>query len=153
MSPASRRRVDPRERALELSEAAEAAWAQAMRGHVMAPPDDAFAERLRALAEAAAGRAQAAELGAQAGLRWVPRPNALRSQPPYELRPGTGRRGSPELWEEFDEVVEQVKRGDAGTDPVAVATAARALSRVAGALADELEDEPAARSKRKARGA
>ena len=32
MSPASRRRVDPRERALELSEAAEVAWAQAMRG-------------------------------------------------------------------------------------------------------------------------
>lgn len=43
-----------------------------MRAHQLAPPDLGFAGRLRALAEAAARRAQAARIGNLAGLRWVP---------------------------------------------------------------------------------
>ncbi len=141
-----------RERALELSDAAELAWADAMRRHIMAPPDDGFADRLRALAAAARKRAQAARAGAQAGLRWVPRPGATRSQPPYELRPWTGRRGSPELWEEFDLAVGRVNRADAGTDLTAVADAHTALAEAAEAIAAdvELERQP---TERKARGA
>lgn len=152
MSPAARRRGG-RDRALELSDAAEVAWAHAMRGHVMAPPDDGFADRLRLLSDAASARAEAAEIGAGAGLRWVPRPNASRSQPPYELRPGTGRRGSPELWEEFDDAIDQVKRADAGSDLTAVAAAARALARSARSLADELDEDLADRQTGTARSA
>jgi len=140
---------DPRERALGLSDAAELAWAQAMRGHIMAPPDDGFEDRLRVLADAARQRALAARVGAEAGLRWVPRPGAIRSQPPYELRPGTGRRGSPELWERFDRGVAAVNRADAGTDLQAVADAALALAEAAEAIADELaagRDAAAARA-------
>jgi len=132
---------DPRERALGLSDAAELAWAQAMRGHIMAPPDDGFGSRLRVLAGAARQRALAARAGAEAGLRWVPRPGAIRSQPPYELRAGTGRRGSPGLWERFDGAVAAVNRADAGTDLQAVADAALALAEAAEAIAVELAEE------------
>jgi len=140
---------DPREQALGLSDAAELAWAQAMRGHIMAPPDDGFENRLRVLADAARQRALAARAGSEAGLRWVPRPGAIRSQPPYELRPGSGRRGSPELWERFDRAVAAVNRADAGTDLQAVADAALALAEAAQAIADELaagRDAAAARA-------
>ncbi len=132
---------DPRERALGLSDAAELAWSEAMRGHIMAPPDDGFEDRLRVLAGAARQRALAARAGAEAGLRWVPRPGAIRSQPPYELRPGTGRRGSPGPWERFDGAVAAVNRADAGTDLQAVADAALALAEAAEAIAIELAEE------------
>ena len=68
-------------------------WAEAMRAHKLAPPDAGFATRLRALAEAA-GREQVAwEHAHAAGLMWRPIPGAENAEPPYELRPGTGRRG------------------------------------------------------------
>ena len=37
-----------------------------------------------------------------AGLLWRPIPGAESAEPPYELRPGTGRRGPAELWARFD---------------------------------------------------
>jgi hypothetical protein len=141
-----------RDRALELSDAAELAWAEAMRGHIMAPPNAEFANRLWALAAAARKRARAARMGAEAGLRWVPRPGALRSQPPYELRPGTGRTGSPALWETFDLAVGAVNRADAGTDLIAVADAADALADAAEAIATDLDGERAIAQTRVARG-
>jgi hypothetical protein len=132
---------EPRDRALELSDAAELAWADAMRGHILAPPDPRFADRLRALAVAARKRAEASRAGAGAGLRWVPRPGALRSQPPYELRPGSGRVGSAELWGAFDAAVGAVNRADAGTDLSAVAAAAEAIAQAADALAADVDRE------------
>lgn len=142
-----------RDRALELSDAAELAWAEAMRGHIMAPPDPGFANRLRASAAAARERVQAARAGAGAGLRWVPRPGALRSQPPPELRPNTGRAGSPVLWEAFDRAVVAVNRADAGTDLIAVAEAAEALAEAAEAIAADVDRERGAVEARIARTA
>jgi hypothetical protein len=143
----------PRERALEMSDDAEAAWAEAMSGHIMAPPDPGFAERLRASAAAARKRARAARAGAEAGLRWVPRPGAMRSQPPAELRPNSGRVGSPELWEQFDRAVEAVNRADAGTDLVAVAQAAEVFAEAAESIADDVDRERGVTRARRAQSA
>ncbi|MBV8430322.1 MAG: hypothetical protein JO244_04120, partial [Solirubrobacterales bacterium] len=73
-------------------------WAEAMRSHKLAPPDAGFGARLLSLAEAA-GREQVAwEHAHAAGMAWRPVPGAEQSQPPYELRPGTGRRGPEPMW-------------------------------------------------------
>ena len=68
-------------------------WATAMRAHKMAPPDVDFASRLGQLSQAAAAEAVAWEHANAAGLHWRPVPGAANAAPPYELRPGTGRRG------------------------------------------------------------
>src|SRR5512135_2103132 len=80
-------------------------WAEAMRAHKLAPPDAGFASRLKALAEAAESEQVAWEHAHAAGLLWRPVPGAENAEPPYELRPGTGRRGPPELWSRFDAAV------------------------------------------------
>jgi hypothetical protein len=123
-------------------------WAEAMRAHKLAPPDDGFATRLGALGEAA-GREQVAwEHAHAAGLMWRPIPGAESSEPPYELRPGTGRRGPAELWARFDASVAGLNRAITGSDAAAVADAFGELSEAAGALAEAVarEDEAARRS-------
>jgi len=126
-------------------------WAEAMRAHKLAPPDAGFAGRLRTLSEAA-GREQVAwEHAHAAGLVWRPLPGAESAEPPYELRPGTGRRGPDELWERFDATVAGLNRAITGEDAAAVADAFGELSESAGALARAVaaEDEaaPAANSR------
>lgn len=134
--------VDERRRqALAVNEAAAERWAHAMRAHALAPPDPGFPGRLRELADAARARARGARLGDSAGLRWRARPGALRSQPPYELRPDTGRTGPPELWEVFDGAVAAYNAAMAGTDGRAVGDAADALADAAEAIASALERE------------
>src|SRR5438309_4690562 len=111
-------------------------WAEAMRAHKLAPPDAAFAGRLRALSEAA-GREQVAwEHAHAAGLMWRPIPAAESAEPPYELRPGTGRRGPSELWEGFDAAVAGLNSAIAGSDAAAVADAFGDMARAARALAE-----------------
>ena len=127
--------AEQRRQAIAMNDAAAAQWAEAMRAHIMAPPDPGFAGRLRQLAEAARVRARAARVAAAAELKWVAQPGALQSQPPYELRPGTGRTGPPELWEQFDGAVLEYNRAIAGTSPSAVADAAELLAAAADALA------------------
>src|SRR5438105_649171 len=85
-------------------------WAEAMRAHVLAPPDAGFAARLRALADAATTEQVAWEHAHAAGLLWRPVPGAENAEPPYELRPGTGRRGPAGLWTRFDEAVASLNR-------------------------------------------
>jgi len=85
-------------------------WAAAMRAHKLAPPDDGFAARLRTLAEAADREQVAWEHAHAAGLLWRPVPGAENAQPPYELRPGTGRRGPESLWARFDRAVATLNR-------------------------------------------
>src|SRR2546421_12778840 len=80
-------------------------WASAMRAHKLAPPDPGFASRIRALSEAAARERVVWEQAHTAGLMWRPVPGAESAQPPYELRPGTGRRGPHDLWVRFDDAV------------------------------------------------
>jgi hypothetical protein len=123
-------------------------WAEAMRAHKLAPPDAGFAARLRALSEAA-GREQVAwEHAHAAGLMWRPIPGAEEAEPPYELRPGTGRRGPAELWTRFDAGVAGLNRAITGSDAAQVADAFGELSEAAGALAEAIaaEDEAAGRS-------
>ena len=122
-------------------------WAEAMRAHKLAPPDAGFAARLRALAEAA-GREQVAwEHAHAAGLMWRPIPGAENAEPPYELRPGTGRRGPAELWPRFDASVAALNRAITGSNAAEVADAFGELSEAASALAEAVaaEDEVSGR--------
>ncbi len=160
MPRASRKPLDPATREvrkrhlLERFEHAEEQWGAAMRAHRLAPPDPGFAGRLRALSEAAAAEAAVCREAAELGLAWRPIPGAENADPPYELRPGTGRRGPSQLWEQFDTAVARFNRASAGSDAAAVASAYSDVSAAALALADavESEDRAAARSARR-RGA
>src|SRR5947209_19817787 len=110
-------------------------WAEAMRAHKLAPPDLDFPARLQALADAA-GREQVAwEHAHAAGLLWRPVPGAEHAEPPYELRPGTGRRGPPELWVRFDEAVAELNRAITQPDAAQVADAFGDVAEAAGPLA------------------
>lgn len=122
---------------------ASSAWAEAMRAHKLAPPDAGFASRLRTLAEAAEREQVTWEHAHAAGLLWRPVAGAEHAQPPYELRPGTGRRGPSDLWEKFDVAVESLNSAIAGTSAADVADAFGAVAEAAAALADAvaLEDE------------
>jgi hypothetical protein len=134
---------------------AGAGWAQAMRAHKLAPPDRDFANRLRDLARAAEGEQVAWEHAHAAGLLWRPVPGAERAEPPYELRPGTGRRGPPQLWERFDAAVAGLNRAITNADAATVADAFGDIAQAAGTLADAIarEDEVAeSRSHTHARG-
>jgi hypothetical protein len=132
-------------------------WAEAMRAHKLAPPDPGFASRLRALADAAANEQVALEHAHAAGLLWRPVPGAERAEPPYELRPGTGRRGPKQLWARFDASVARLNHAITDSNAAAVADAFGELSDAAAALADAVahDDEPAARreGRSRARGA
>lgn len=131
---------------------AGSSWAEAMRAHKLAPPDAGFPARLRALADAAAREQVAWEHAHAAGLLWRPIPGAERAEPPYELRPGTGRRGPEALWARFDAAVAALNQAITGSDSAAVADAFGELSEGAGELADAVarEDEAA---RARARGA
>lgn len=122
---------------------ASSAWAEAMRAHKLAPPDAGFAARLRALAEAAAAEQVTWEHAHAAGLLWRPVPGAEHAEPPYELRPGTGRRGPQRLWEQFDAAVRRLNHAIAGTSAADVADAFGEISAAAAALADALAEEDA----------
>ncbi|HWC85820.1 MAG TPA: hypothetical protein VG388_04735 [Solirubrobacteraceae bacterium] len=126
---------------------ASASWAQAMRTHKLAPPDAGFAGRLRGLAEAAAREQLAWENAHAAGLLWRPVPGAENAQPPYELLPGTGRRGPEELWKKFDAAVAELNRAITGSSAERVARAFGGLADAASELADAVarEDEDAVR--------
>jgi hypothetical protein len=127
---------------------ASSAWADAMRAHKLAPPDDGFALRLDALADAAADEQVAWEHAHAAGLMWRPVPGAETAQPPYELRPGTGRRGPQDLWGRFDAAVAALNRAITGSSAANVADAFGEVSEATRALADAVtrEDDAAARS-------
>jgi hypothetical protein len=139
--------------AMRLVRHASTSWAEAMRAHVMAPPDAGFAARLRALSEAAATEQVAWDQAHAAGMMWKPVPGAERAQPPYELRPGTGRRGPEELWTRFDEAVATLNRAITGSSAVAVAEAFGTMSDAAADLADAVErlDEVARQAQSRAR--
>jgi hypothetical protein len=117
------------------------AWADAMRAHKLAPPDAGFASRLRGLAAAAEREQVTWEHAHAAGLLWRPVPGAENAEPPYELRPGTGRRGPPELWERFDAAVAGLNRAITRTSAADVADAFGEIAEAAHAVADAVERE------------
>jgi hypothetical protein len=118
---------------------AREAWRAALRGHVLAPPDAGFVARVVALARAARQRAAACEAAYADGFEWPPARGGAK--PPYELRPGSGRRGPSELWERFDEAVAELDRVSEGRSLRAVAHAYAELGDVADQLALAVERE------------
>jgi hypothetical protein len=110
-----------------------------MRAHKMAPPDAGFAARLRRLSEAATTEQVAWERAHSAGLRWHPVPGAESAEPPYELRPGTGRRGPEELWIRFDAGVSLLNHAIAGSSAAAVAHAFGEVAEAAAELSEAVE--------------
>jgi hypothetical protein len=128
-------------------------WADAMRAHTLAPPDLGFSARLGALADAAQNEQVAWEHAHAAGLHWRPVPGAEGAEPPYELRPGTGRRGPRELWDRFDAAVVRLNRAITGSDSAAVADAFGEMSDAAHALAEVIKREDEASARAGARGA
>jgi hypothetical protein len=116
---------------------AREAWRAALRGHVLAPPDSGFSARLAGLAAAARERAEACEAAYRDGFEWPPAKGGAK--PPYELQPGTGRRGPADLWERFDEAVAELDRVSEGRSLRAVARAYVELADVASGLATAVE--------------
>jgi hypothetical protein len=116
---------------------AREAWRTALRGHVLAPPDAQFSARLAALAAAASQRAAACEAAHKDGFEWP----ATRggAKPPYELQPGTGRRGPEKVWERFDEAVAELDRVSEGRSMRAVGHAYAELGEIATQLAKAVE--------------
>jgi hypothetical protein len=154
MSPQRKQSLDPETRAarkrqlLERFEDAEHRWGAAMRAHRLAPPDPGFAGRLRDLAAAATAEAEVCRDAAKLGLAWRPIPGAENADPPYELRPGTGRRGPQEQWEQFDTAVARFNHANAGTDAAVVAAAYGDVGAAASALADAVQAEDRAVARR-----
>lgn len=132
-----------RERVVRLVRHASVSWAEAMRAHKLAPPDDGFAERLEKLSEAAAAEQLAWQQAHEAGMQWRPVAGAESAEPPYELRAGTGRRGPQDLWLLFDNAVMEMNRVIGGSDALQVATAFGAVAEAAAKLARAIADEDA----------
>jgi len=135
---------------------AQERWRDALAAHRLAPPDGGFSGRLSALAEAARVEAAACRVADSAGFEWPPH-RASSSAPPYELQPGSGRRGPEDLWRRFDGAVSELNRVATGTDLTAVAAAYEELADAAGELADAVGREdrasgllPRARARRSA---
>jgi hypothetical protein len=123
---------------------AQARWCDALDAHRLAPPDAGFSARLAALSEAAHAEADACRAAKAAGLEW-PTHRAAAREPPYELRPGSGRRGPEQLWRRFDAAAADLSRVAAGSDILAVADASAQLGEAAGELAQAVEREDRAR--------
>ncbi len=117
-----------------------ASWASAVQAHKQAPPDMDFAVRLTALAQGASQAARVCRSANAAGFEWPPARKA-DSEPPYELRAGTGRRGPEELWQRFDQSITRLGTVAAGTDMLQVAYAYDELAGIARELAKALEVE------------
>jgi hypothetical protein len=115
-------------------------WAGAVDAHRLSPPDQGFAERLAALARGASDAARVCREAHAAGFQWPPARKA-DSEPPYELRPGTGRRGPQELWQRFDQATTRLGTMAAGEDMLEVAGAYEELAAIAGELAQAVAAE------------
>jgi hypothetical protein len=146
----------PEDRAQRAFRDAQEEWRRALESHRLAPPDAGFSARLAGLAAAAGAEAVACREADATGFEWPPH-RASANKPPYELQPGTGRRGPEELWRVFDAAVAELNRAATGTDLIEVATAYGALAAAAGELASAVEAEdrasgllPRARARRSA---
>jgi hypothetical protein len=143
--------ADSDEQILSEFKAGMASWAGGVEAHKMAPPDLGFAGRLAALAQGAADAARACRAADAAGFEWPPARKA-DSEPPYELRPGTGRRGPDELWLRFDQATTRLSTVAAGTDMLEVAGAYEQLAGIAQELSDAVHAEDQASSRSRPRG-
>ena len=148
--------ADPDQQILSKFKDGMASWASAVQAHKEAPPDLGFAARLAALAHGASEAARVCRAADAAGFEWPPARKA-DSEPPYELRPGTGRRGPEHLWRRFDQAITRLGTMAAGTDMLEVARAYEELAAIASELAKAVKAEdrsgrprPRARARRSA---
>jgi hypothetical protein len=139
--------ADTDQQVLSDFKAGMSSWASAVQAHKLAPPDLNFAERLSALALGASEAARVCEAADAAGFQWPPARKA-DSEPPYELRPGTGRRGPEDLWLRFDQAITRLGTMAAGEDMLEVARAYEGLAAIAAELAEAVEAEDRASSSR-----
>ena len=146
--------ADTDEKVLSDFKEGMASWASAVAAHKQAPPDLGFAGRLTALAEGASQAARVCRLADAAGFEWPPARKA-DSEPPYELRQGTGRRGPEDLWQRFDQTIMRLSTVAAGTDMLEVARAYEELATIADELASavQAEDGSSRRMRTRARSA
>jgi hypothetical protein len=115
-------------------------WSAALDGHWDAPPDQDFAERLRAFSLAAKVHQVALEQALADGLGWTPVQHSEQPRlPPYELQQGTGRVGPKDLWARFDEQFMAWDRSLEGTDIGRIADLFTQLSETTAALADAVD--------------
>jgi hypothetical protein len=119
---------------------AQARWREALEAHRLAPPDAGFSARLAELSGAAHAESEACRDAEAAGFEWPPH-RASSSEPPYELRQGSGRRGPDELWHRFDTAAADLSRAAASSEILAVADAYAKLAAAAGDLATAVESE------------
>jgi len=119
---------------------AQQQWRTAIDAHRAAPPDGGFSARLAALADAALHEARVCTEADEAGFEWPPHRGA-NSEPPYELRPTSARRGPEALWRRFDVAVGELNRAASGRDLQAVAAAYQDLGEITQQLADAIETE------------
>jgi hypothetical protein len=131
---------DPDQQVLSEFKDGMASWASAVQAHKEAPPDLGFAARLAALAQGASEAARVCRAADAAGFEWPPARKA-DSEPPYELRAGTGRRGPEHLWRRFDQAITRLGTMAAGEDMLEVARAYEELAEVAGELAEAVKAE------------
>ena len=131
--------ADPR-MALEQVQLADERWGEALEASAEAPPDEGFARRVRAIANAAEQEAAALRHADQLGLAHRPHPGARNMQLSHELRPAArSRRGPAELWQRFDAAVTDLGEALEGVALSAIARAFGDLSDVARELADDIE--------------
>ena len=148
--------VEPDEQILSEFKDGMADWAGAVEAHKQAPPDLNFSVRLEALAKGASEAARVCRAADAQGFEWPPARKA-DSEPPYELRAGTGRRGPEHLWRRFDQAITRLGTMAAVEGMLEVARAYKELAEVAGELAKAVKGEdrasgprPRARSRRSA---
>ena len=148
--------VDPDQQILSEFKDGMANWAGAVEAHKQAPPDLNFSVRLEALAKGAREAARVCRAADAQGFEWPPARKA-DSEPPYELRPGTGRRGPEKLWQKFDQAITRLSTVAAGEDMLEVARAYEELADTVAEMADAVraedqagETRPRARARRRA---
>jgi len=142
--------ADPDQQILTEFKRGIASWAGAVEAHKQAPPDENFANRLSALSKGASEAARVCRTADAAGFEWPPARKA-DSEPPYELRPGTGRRGPQELWQRFDQAITRLGTMAAGDDMLEVANAYDGLATIAAELAQTVKAEDRSRQRPRAR--
>ncbi len=126
------------DRAKEQLELSEGRWRDAVSEHAQPPPDVRFPRRLRALADAAAQEQAAYAYAAQEGFGWRSGPPWL---PPQELRPAPWRSSlaPADVWERFDQAIEELSRARTGLSVESIARAFGQLAAAAWDLADAID--------------
>jgi hypothetical protein len=125
-------------------------WILAWNKSRYAEPNDGFADRLRAIAEAAESQADSlAEIDENGSFVWTPRSKALRLS--HELRRGANRPGTVESWDKFDATVDALNKVMEGKEFGPIAQQFGYLADILFQLADEVDEERARRASRRER--